>query len=122
MRSVNKLILIGNVGSDPEIRTTAGGTKVAKFSLATSEKRKDKDEQTQWHRITCFDKLADLAEEYIRKGDRLYIEGKVEYSRTEGDDGVTRYWTDVIARELVMLGGSSKPSEAAEETHRSPFD
>jgi len=109
-RSLNKVMLIGNVGSDPEIRTVASGTKVAKFSLATSRQWNDrsgqKQEKTEWHRITAWDRTAELIEQYVKKGDRLYIEGSLEYSQTEGDDGKPRYWTDIIVREMVMLGGS----------------
>ena len=108
-RSLNKAILIGNVGQEPEIRTSAGGTRVAKVSLATNRQWKGRDGQTQekteWHRLTFFDRLADLVEQYVHKGDRLYAEGSIEYSTTE-DGGTTRYWTDIVVRELVMLGGS----------------
>lgn len=109
MRSLNKLLLIGNVGSDPEIRSTAKGTKVAKFSLATNEKAGE-NERTEWHRCAVFGKLADVVEQYVTCGDRLYVEGKVEYTKT--DDG--KFFTDVIVRELVMLG-SSKPAAPAEK-------
>ena len=109
-RSLNKVMLIGNVGSEPEIRTTGGGTKVAKFSLATNRQWTDragqKQEKTEWHRITAWDRLADLMEQYVHKGDRLYIEGSLEYSQTEDEQGKPRYWTDIIVREMVMLGGA----------------
>jgi single-strand DNA-binding protein len=100
-------MLIGNTGSEPEVRTTGSGTKVAKFSLATNRQWTDrsgqKQEKTEWHRITAWDKLAQLVEDYVHKGDRLYIEGSIEYSQTESD-GTTRYWTDIVVRELIMLG------------------
>jgi single-strand DNA-binding protein len=109
-RSLNKVMLIGNVGSDPEIRTTGGGAKVAKFSLATNRTYNDRSgqrqEKTEWHRITAWERLADLIEQYVHKGDRLYIEGSIEYSQTEDEQGKPRYFTDIIARDLVMLGGS----------------
>jgi single-strand DNA-binding protein len=109
-RSLNKVMLIGNVGSEPEIRTTGGGTKLAKFSLATNRVFNDrsgqKQEKTEWHRITAWDRIADLIEQYVHKGDRLYVEGSIEYSQTEDDAGKPRYWTDIIVRELVMLGGA----------------
>lgn len=109
-RSVNKVFLVGNVGNEPEIRTTGGGKKVAKFSLATSRTWNDnsgqKQERTEWHRVTAWDRLADIVEQYVGKGHRLYVEGAIEYSQTEDEvNGVsaTRYWTDIVAKEIVML-------------------
>ena len=114
-RSVNKCILVGNIGADPEVRTTPGGTRLAKMSLATSREWTDKggqkQEETQWHRLTCWDKLAEIVERYVKKGDRLYIEGRVEYSQTQDDAGNVKYWTDIHVRELVMLGGGERRSE-----------
>ena len=112
-RSVNKVTLIGNVGGPPDVRTTAGGSQVAKVSLATSRQFNDRSgqqqERTQWHRLTFFGKLADVVEQWVGKGDRLYIEGRLEYSTTEAD-GVTRYWTDIIVNEMVMLGSRDRDS------------
>jgi single-strand DNA-binding protein len=109
-RSLNKVMLIGNVGAEPEIKTTGGGTKFAKVSLATnrafSDRSGQQQEKTEWHRLTFWDKLADLVEQYVKKGDRLYIEGRIEYSQTEDDKGNQRFWTDIIVREMVMLGGT----------------
>jgi single-strand DNA-binding protein len=100
-------MLIGNVGSDPDIRTTPGGTRMAKVSLATSRTFNDKNgqqqEKTEWHRLTFWAKLAEVVERYVKKGDRLYVEGRIEYSTTgEGDQ--TKYWTDINVQEMVMLG------------------
>ena len=110
-RSLNKVMLIGNVGAEPEIRTVAGGRKVAKVSIATNRSFTDRSgqqqEKTEWHRCTFFDRLADLVEQYVHKGDRLYIEGRLEYSQTEDDKGNVRYWTDIIVREMIMLGSGS---------------
>ncbi|MEX0891979.1 MAG: single-stranded DNA-binding protein [Gemmatimonadota bacterium] len=110
-RSLNKVMLIGNVGAEPEMRTTGGGTKIAKVSLATnrtfSDRSGQQQEKTEWHRLTFFDKLAELVEQYIHKGDRLYVEGRLEYSQTEDDKGQPRYWTDIVVREMVMLGSQS---------------
>ena len=110
-RSLNKVTLIGNVGQDPDVRTTAGGTQVAKCSLATSRPYKDKSgeqqEKTQWHRLTFFGRLVDVVEQWINKGDRLYIEGRLEYSQTE-NEGTTRYWTDIIVHEMIMLGSKDR--------------
>lgn len=105
-RSVNKVILVGNVGSDPEVKTTGNGNTVASFSLATSWKRGD-EEKTDWHRVSCFGKTAEIVEQYVSKGDRLYVEGRISYRQWENDEGEKRYFTDINAFEVVMLGGSS---------------
>ena len=110
-RSLNKVMLIGNVGSEPEIRTTASGKRVAKVSLATNRTFTDRSgqqqEKTEWHRLTAWDRLADLFEQYVHKGDRLYIEGSIEYSQTEDEHGKPRYWTDIVVRDMVMLSGGA---------------
>jgi single-strand DNA-binding protein len=109
-RSLNKVTLIGNLGADPEIRMTPSGTKIAKISIATSRSFPDRSGQTQekteWHRITFFGKLADVVEQYVTKGDRLYVEGRIEYSQTDDGQGNVRYFTDIVAQEMIMLGGS----------------
>ncbi len=111
-RSLNKVMLIGNVGSDPEIRTTPSGTKMAKLSLATNRTFQDRSgqnqEKTEWHRLTFWARLADIVEQYVSKGDRLYIEGRIEYSQTDDGQGNVRYWTDVIVNEMVMLGATGE--------------
>lgn len=113
-RSLNKVMLIGNVGAEPEVKTTGSGTRFAKVSLATNRTFNDRSgqqqEKTEWHRLTFWDRLADLVEQYVHKGDRLYIEGRLEYSQTEDDQGHPRYWTDIIVREMVMLGSQSGPA------------
>jgi single-strand DNA-binding protein len=110
-RSVNKVTLIGNVGAEPEVKTTGSGVKFAKVSLATSRTFNDRtgqqQEKTDWHRLTFWDRLAEVVEQYVHKGDRLFVEGRLEYSQTEDDQGKPRYWTDIIVREMVMLGGPS---------------
>jgi len=123
-RSLNKVMLIGNVGDDPEIRSTPNGNTLAKFSLATSRTWKDKDgqqqEKTEWHRCTAWGKLADIIGMYVKKGKQLYVEGSVEYSQTE-NDGQIRYWTDINVRDMQMLGSRSdegswtSPPEASPE-------
>jgi single-strand DNA-binding protein len=119
-RSLNKVMLIGNVGAEPEIRTVGGGTKIAKVSLATnrtfSDRSGQQQEKTEWHRLTFWDRLADLVEQYVKKGDRLYIEGRLEYSTTKDENGNDRYWTDVVVREMVMLGSGPGGGERAERT------
>ncbi len=108
-RSLNKVQLIGNLGSDPEIRTTGGGARVAQFSLATSRRWNDRNgqqqEKTEWHRIICWEKLSDVVERYVKKGDKLYVEGEIEYRTYEDKDGNTRYVTEIRAREVIMLSG-----------------
>ncbi len=110
-RSLNKVMLIGNLGSDPEIRTTPSGTKLAKVSVATNRTFQDRtgqqQEKTEWHRLTFFGKLADIVEQYVKKGDRLYTEGRLEYSQTQDDQGNVRYWTDIVVTEMVMLGSGT---------------
>ena len=105
-RSINKIILVGNVGRDPDVQKTASGTKVAHFSLATSRRVPRADgfeERTEWHRLTLWDRLAELAEEYVRKGDRIYVEGRIEYDSFE-KNGVTIPTAEVSVREIVLLG------------------
>ena len=109
-RSLNKVMLIGNVGSDPEIRATASGNRVGKLSLATNRQWRDgsggQQEKTEWHRLTFFGRLVDIVEQWVKKGDRLYVEGRIEYSQTE-KDGQAKYWTDIVATEMLMLGSTS---------------
>jgi single-strand DNA-binding protein len=111
-RSLNKVMLIGNVGSDPEIRTTAGGARVAQFSVATSRRWNDRNgqqqEKTEWHRVVAWDKpfpLVDVIEKYLKKGERVYVEGEIEYRTYEDKEGVTKYVTEIRARELILIGG-----------------
>lgn len=108
-RSLNKAQLIGNLGADPEIRSTTNGTRVATLSIATSRRwnnaQGQQQEKTEWHRVICWDKLADICERYLKRGDRIYVEGSIEYRQWEGQDGQTKYTTEIRARELIMLGG-----------------
>jgi single-strand DNA-binding protein len=108
-RSLNKVMLIGNVGNEPEIRALSSGARVAKVSLATnrtwSDRAGQQQERTEWHRLTFFGRLVDVVEQWVKKGDRLYVEGRIEYSQVEGEGG-TRYFTDIVVNEMVMLGSS----------------
>jgi single-strand DNA-binding protein len=110
MAGVNKVILIGNLGADPEMRYTAGGTAVCKFSIATSRKFTGKDgqkqEKTEWHRIVAWAKLAEICGQYLSKGKQVMIEGRIEYGSYE-KDGVKHYTTDIVAENMQMLGGGS---------------
>jgi single-strand DNA-binding protein len=114
-RSLNKAMIIGNLGSDPEIRSTGSGTRVANFSVATSRSWTGRDgsqqEKTEWHRLVAWDKLADIAERFLKKGDRVYVEGEIEYRSYEDKDGVTKYSTEIRVREMIMLGGREGGSD-----------
>ena len=108
-RGINKVILVGNLGNDPETRYTQGGMAVTKVSLATTTVRKDRDgntqEKTEWHRVTFFGKLGEIAAEYLRKGSQVYVEGEIRYDKYTGQDGVEKYFTEIVANEMQMLGG-----------------
>jgi single-strand DNA-binding protein len=129
-RSLNKAIIIGNLGADPEIRTTASGAKVAQFSVATSRSWTGRDnqqqEKTEWHRIVAWSKLADIVERYLKKGNQVYIEGEIQYRSYDDKDGVTKYTTEINAREMMMLGGreggASSSDDAPASRDRSPAD
>ncbi len=114
MKSVNKVILIGNLGKDPELKKTPQGTPVAKLSLATNERFKGKDGQwndrTEWHSIVLWQRLAEIASEYLKKGGKVYIEGRLKTSSWD-DSGTKKYRTDVIATDLVLLGTPTKDAE-----------
>lgn len=118
-KSVNKVILVGNVGKDPEVRYTPSGTPVAKFSLATNENFKDRSaewqERTEWHKIVAWQRLAEMVGEYVQKGSKLYIEGKLQTSSWEDkQSGERKYRTEIVARDLVLLG----PRESNGEQER----
>ena len=132
-RSLNKATLIGNLGADPEVRSTNTGTRVATLSVATSRRwtsrSGEQQEKTEWHRVVCWDKLAEIAERYLKRGDRLYVEGRIEYRQWEGQDGQTRYTTEIRASEMIMLGSSggrdgfeqSAPAPAGQSADFSEF-
>ncbi len=110
-RSLNKVTLIGNLGNDPEVRSTSGGNRVATFSLATSRSWNgpsgDRQEKTEWHRCVVWNtktsQLADIVERYVKKGDKLFVEGRIEYRQWQDKEGQTRYSTEINVRELIML-------------------
>jgi single-strand DNA-binding protein len=126
-KSVNKVILIGNLGKDPELKHTASGSAVAKFTLATNDRYKDKDgnwqDRTEWHNITCWARLAEIASEYLKKGRTVYIEGSL---RTDSWDdkqtGQKRYQTYINANDLVLLGGRGEDSGGRGPSRGSDFD
>jgi single-strand DNA-binding protein len=117
MAGVNKVILVGNLGKDPEVRYLEGGTAVANFTLATSESYKDKGgnriEQTEWHNVVVWRGLAEIAEKYLRKGSMVYVEGKLRTRPWEDKDGVKRYTTEIIADNMTMLGGKREENNTA---------
>jgi single-strand DNA-binding protein len=112
-RSLNKVMLIGNLGNDPEVRSTPGGNRVATLSLATSRSWVDqsgnRQEKTEWHRCVVWNtkgsQLADIVEKYVKKGDKIYVEGRIEYRQWQDKENQTRYSTEINVRELIMLGG-----------------
>ena len=110
MSGINKVILIGNLGKDPETRYMPSGKAATNFSVATSERFKDKEtgepqERTEWHRIATFDRLAEIAAEYLKKGRPVYVEGRLKTRKYTDKDGVEKYATDIIATEMQLLGG-----------------
>jgi len=118
MASVNKVILIGNCGRDPEVRYTPSGTAICNVSVATSSRRKDKAsgesiEDTQWHRVTFYDRLAEIAGEYLKKGKPVYIEGRLKYGKYTDKDGIERNTVDIVAEQMQMLGGRDAGGEEA---------
>ena len=109
-RGVNKVILVGNLGADPETRYTASGNAITNIRLATTDAWRDKQsgeqqERTEWHRVVFFNRLAEISAEYLRKGSQCYIEGRVQTRKWQGQDGQDRYTTEIVASEMQMLGG-----------------
>lgn len=119
MSGINKVIILGNLGNDPEIKATAAGKAVANFSIATSEKWKDKQtgqqqEKTEWHRVVVFDRLAEIVRDYVKKGSKVYVEGKLQTRKWADKDGKERYTTEIVAHELQMLD-SKEPKQPAKQ-------
>lgn len=119
-RGVNKAILIGNLGQDPELRYTASGSAVCNISIATSEQWKDKDtgeqqERTEWHRIVAFGRLAEIMGEYLKKGSQVYIEGRIRTEKWQDKDGTDRWTTKIYADQMQMLGGGGSSQRHAQE-------
>ncbi|WP_424945903.1 single-stranded DNA-binding protein [Candidatus Spongiihabitans sp.] len=117
-RGINKVILVGNLGKDPEIRYTPGGAAVANITLATSDSWKDKQtgeqqERTEWHRIVFFNRLAEVVGEYLKKGSQIYVEGRIQTRKWQDQSGQDRYTTEVVGNEMQMLGSRSGGSSMA---------
>ena len=127
---LNKVLIIGNLGADPEIKYTQAGSPVANLSIATSERWKDKTtgeqkEQVEWHRVVIFGRLAEIAEQYLKKGSKIFVEGKLQTRDWEDSEGKKRYTTEVIAREMTMLdsrGDSDGTSQASSPTPKQDND
>lgn len=128
MKGINKVILVGTLGRDPETRHMPNGNAVTNISLATSESWKDKQsgekqERTEWHRVSMFGRLAEIAAEYLRKGSQVYIEGKLRTRKWQDKEGKGRYTTEIIADEMQMLGGKRQSSEPSAQAESAPdFD
>ena len=109
-RGINKVILVGNLGADPETRYSTSGSAVTNLRIATTDSWRDKQsgeqqERTEWHRVVCFARLAEISAEYLRKGSQVYIEGRLQTRKWQGQDGQDRYTTEIVANEMQMLGG-----------------
>ena len=124
-RGINKVILVGNLGNDPEVKYTQSGMAICTLSLATTTVRKDKDgqpiEKTEWHRVKLFGKVGEIAGEYLKKGRQVYIEGRIEYGSYE-KDGVKHYTTDILADDMQMLGGNPGEGGAGRSESRGGGD
>ena len=122
---INKAILIGNLGADPEVRYTQSGTAVASFNVATSERWKGQDgqmqEQTEWHRVVAWAKLAEICGEYLHKGSKVYVEGKIQTRKWQDKDGVDRYTTEIIARDMKMLSPKGEGGRQGGSYQEAPF-
>jgi single-strand DNA-binding protein len=119
-KSVNKVILVGNVGQDPEVKYTASGVPVVKISLATNQRFKDRDDQwqdrTEWHSVVAWQRLAEIVGEYVRKGSKLYVEGKLQTSSWEDrQNGEKKFRTEIVARDIVLLGTRDSGQEKEEK-------
>lgn len=125
MAGINKVMLIGRLGKDPEVRYTPSGASVANFSIATSEEWKDKEtgekqERTEWHRIVAWRRLGEICGEYLRKGSQVYIEGRLQTRSWEDRDGNKRYTTEIVAQNMQMLGPAGKEGRAEPAGQRYP--
>ena len=123
MAGINKVILVGNLGKDPEVRHLDNGVAVANFSLATTENYKNKEgervSQTEWHNVVLWRGLAEVAEKYLKKGANVYIEGKIKTRKWEDKEGITRYSTEILGDNMTMLGGKSPSENKAEQSSKS---
>lgn len=123
---LNKVILIGRLGRDPEVRYMPNGEAVCNFSVATSESWKDsngqKQERSEWHNVTMYRKLAEIAGQYLKKGSQVYLEGKIQSRKYQGKDGVERTAYEIIANEMKMLGGNSQATQEQPKHQQAPVE
>lgn len=127
MRGINKVILVGNLGNDPEIRALNSGDAVANLSLATSDEWKDKatgekKDKTEWHRVVFFKKLAEIAGQYLKKGSKIYVEGRIQTRKYQAADGTDRYTTEIIGDSMLMLDGKPDVPRGTQESKEKPVD
>jgi single-strand DNA-binding protein len=128
MASVNKAFILGNCGKDPEVRYAPSGMSACNLSIATSSKRKDKSsgemvEETQWHRVTFYDKLAEIVGQYVKKGKPIFVEGRIVYRKYNDKDGVEKFSTEIVASEMQLLGGNDggeRPAQAPAQRPAAP--
>ncbi len=130
-RGINKVIIVGNLGADPDTKSMPSGNMVANFSVATSESWNDRDtgerqEKTEWHRVVFFGRLAEIADQYLRKGSQVYIEGKLQTRKWEDRDGNERWTTEIVGNQLEMLGermsSGSSQSNNTDQSHRTNYN
>ena len=124
MASVNKAIVLGNIGRDPEVRYSASGSAVCNLSIATTRKWKSKDgeaqEETEWHRVVFYDRLAEVADEYLGKGSAVYVEGRLKTRKWQDKDGIDRYTTEIVGEHMQMLGGRDSAQAAQKPAAQKP--
>lgn len=124
MASVNKAIVLGNIGRDPEVRYSASGSAVCNLSIATTRKWKSKDgeaqEETEWHRVVLYDRLAEVADEYLGKGSAVYVEGRLKTRKWQDKDGIDRYTTEIVGEHMQMLGGRDSAQTAQKPAAQKP--
>jgi single-strand DNA-binding protein len=124
MASVNKAIVLGNIGRDPEVRYSASGSAVCNLSIATTRKWKSKDgeaqEETEWHRVVFYDRLAEVADEYLGKGSAVYVEGRLKTRKWQDKDGIDRYTTEIVGEQMQMLGGRDSAQTAQKPAAQKP--
>ena len=126
-RGINKVILVGNLGNDPEVRATTSGSRVATISVATAESWMDKNtnqrqEKTEWHRVVFFNRLAEIVEQYLTKGSQVYIEGRLQTRKWQDQNGQDKYTTEIVANEMQMLGGRGGASGGGDFQSTAPMD
>ena len=121
-RTINRVTLLGRVGTDPEMQYTPNGTAVTKLRLATDRNRSNGDTETDWHSVVCWDKLAEAVNNYVGKGQRIYVDGRLVQNTWNGDDGQRRHRTEVHASEVVFLDGGNGNGHGGQATDASPFE